>query len=57
MLALSSTDVAIRCAKESGTLRVTEETDRFGETFWAIADDVGLIEVASSEREAMERVG
>lgn len=55
MLALSATDVAIRLAIETGSLRVTAETGRYG-AYWAISDDHGLIEVALSEDEADQRV-
>ena len=54
-LLLSATNVAIRIAKERGTLKVEKATGRFGD-YWAISDDHGLIEVAMSEAEAEERV-
>ncbi len=56
MLALSVTDVAIRIARESGTLNVREAEGRFGK-YWAIEDDHGLIEVAMSEAEVLDRTG
>lgn len=56
MFTLCAQDVAIRMARETGTLRVEERPDRrFGGTFWAIFDEHGLIEVALTEAEAKER--
>ncbi len=55
MILLSATCLAIRVAREKGTLRVTEETGRFG-AYWAIQDEHGLIEVALTKAEADERV-
>lgn len=53
----SSTDFAIRVAAERGTLTLTEHPSRFaGETYIAIGDEVGLIEVALSWAEANARV-
>ena len=53
---LSSTDLAIAIAAKRGTLRLIERPSRFGDTFIAIEDDVGLIEVALTKREADARV-
>jgi hypothetical protein len=53
MRILSSQSVAIRMAKQNGTLRVTEEFNaRLGTPYWSICDDRGLIEVAMSKEEA-----
>jgi hypothetical protein len=52
----SATDVAIANAAKRGTLRLIERPSRFGDTFIAIEDEVGLIEVALSKREADARV-
>lgn len=54
MLVLSSAGLAIRIAREIGTLRVVERTGRLGQ-YWAIEDDHGIIEVALSAAEA-ERI-
>ena len=57
MIALSATDLAIRIARETGTLKVERcFSERFQNHFWAISDEHGLIEVASTEQEARERV-
>ena len=56
MLTLSAPCAAIAVAIKNGTLAVTEHTGRFGQ-YWAISDEVGLIEVALSEAEAETRVG
>ena len=56
MLCLSATDLAIRLAKESGTLTVIERVNRFGDAFWAIEDDHGTITVALSEDESRQIV-
>jgi hypothetical protein len=52
----SATDVAIANAAKRGTLRLIERPSRFGDTFIAIEDEVGLIEVALTKREADARV-
>jgi hypothetical protein len=55
---LSSTTVAIKMAKNNGTLRVEEcFNERLQMPYWAISDDSGLIEVALSKEEAEKRVG
>ena len=57
MKLLSATDVAIAVAIKAGTLSVTEHASRFpGETYFAIADDKGLIEVALTKAEADTRI-
>jgi hypothetical protein len=56
MLLLSATDVAIARAAERGTLSLVERPSRFGDTYIAIADDHGLIEVALTLAEAKARV-
>jgi len=55
MKLLSATDLAIALAVKNGTLKVTERVGRFGQ-FWAIADDVGLIEVQMTETAMRERI-
>lgn len=56
MRTLSATDLAIAVAAKSGTLIITERPSRFGDTFIAIGDDHGLIEVQLTMAEAQERV-
>jgi hypothetical protein len=57
MKLLSATDVAIAQAIKAGTLSVVERPSRFaGETYFAISDDVGLIEVQLSQSAADERI-
>lgn len=53
---LSATDLAIAVALTAGTLTLTERPSRFGDTFIAISDDVGLIEVQLTMAEAQARV-
>jgi len=55
LLLLSATDVAIALAAQSGTLRISAQTGRFG-AFASIEDDRGLIEVTASVEEAESRV-
>jgi len=52
----SSTDLAIAVASKAGTLTLTERPSRFGDTFIAIADDFGIIEVQLTMTEAQARV-
>ncbi len=56
MLLFSATDLAISLASRNGTLRVTEDVNRFGDAFWAISDEAGLIEVAMSVDETEQRL-
>ena len=57
MQLFSATDVAIAKAIRSGTLSVVERPSRFaGETYIAIGDDFGLIEVQLSQAEADARI-
>ena len=56
MQTLSATCLAIALADEAGTLRFEERASRFGDTFVAISDDRGLIEVADDMAEAMARI-
>ena len=56
MLLLSSSDVSIRLAAEAGTLRITEAVNRFGDTFFAVEDDHGIIEACLTRAEAEARV-
>ena len=53
---LSATDLAIAVALTAGTLTLTERPSRFGDTFVAISDDVGLIEIQSTMADAQARV-
>jgi hypothetical protein len=53
---LSSTDLAIAVAAQRGTLSLAERPSRFGDTFVAVSDDHGLIEVHASIVEAEARV-
>jgi len=55
-LLLSATDVAIASASRRGTLSLIERPSRFGDTYVAISDDRGLIEVALTMAEAQTRV-
>lgn len=56
MFTLSATCLAIALADQAGSLRLTEERSRFGDTFIAISDDRGLIEVAPTWGEANARL-
>jgi hypothetical protein len=53
---LSSTDLAIAMAIHAGELRMVERPSRFGGTFIALEDAVGVIEVHLSREEADARV-
>jgi hypothetical protein len=55
-LSLSATCLAIALADERGTLTLTERTDRWGDTFIAIGDERGTIEVAGDIDTAQQRV-
>ena len=52
----SATDAAIALAAKAGTLTLTERPSRFGDTFVAICDDHGLIEVQLTMAEAEARL-
>lgn len=56
MIALSATCLAIALADQAGTLRLVERTSRFGDTFIAIEDAKGIIEVATDLAEADGRI-
>lgn len=56
MLTLSATCLAIALADKAGTLTLSEHPSRFGDTFIAISDGHGLIEVAANIAEANERI-
>ncbi len=53
---LSATDLAIAVAIRSNTLRTEVRPSRFGDTFVAISDDAGLIEVHLTQAEADDRL-
>lgn len=55
-ISLSSSCLAIALADQRGTLRMIERTSRFGDTFVAIADQHGTIEIADSMADAISRV-
>jgi hypothetical protein len=55
MLTLSATCLAIALADQAGTLRIVEREGRFG-TFYAIEDEVGLIEVHNERSEISSRL-
>jgi ribulose-5-phosphate 4-epimerase/fuculose-1-phosphate aldolase len=55
-VSLSSACLAIALADERGTLRMIERTSRFGDTFIALADDHGTIEIADTMADAAARV-
>lgn len=56
MKSLSATCLAIAIAYKNGTLKLIEKTSRFGDTYIAIEDDRGIIEVAGDMNEANARV-
>ena len=56
MRILSSTDLAIAVAIKANTLRMEVRPSRFGDTFVALSDDVGLIEVHLTQTEADARL-
>lgn len=55
-VSLSSACLASALADERGTLRMIERTSRFGDTFIALADDHGTIEIADTMADAKARV-
>jgi hypothetical protein len=55
-VSLSSACLAIALADERGTLRLIERTSRFGDTFVAMVDDHGTIEIADDMAAALARV-
>ena len=57
MQTFSATDFAIRSAAKRGSLTLTERASRFaGETYVAIADEHGIIEVQPTMGQAQARV-
>jgi len=56
MRTLSATCVSIAVALRNDTLRLVERPSRFGDTFVAIEDAFGVIEVALTWAEANARV-
>lgn len=55
-VSLSSACLAIALADKAGTLALVEQASRFGDTFVAIKDQFGTIEVADTMEEALARV-
>jgi hypothetical protein len=53
---LSATCLAIALADARGTLTLTERTDRWGDTFIAIGDAQGTIEIADTKEAANKRL-
>lgn len=53
---LAAADVALALAIKAGTLRVVSRPSRFGGEFYALVDDVGVIEVADTHEEAVSRL-
>lgn len=56
MFTASATCVAIALAVKSDTLRMVERPSRFGGSFVAIEDAIGVIEVADDMPQALARV-
>jgi hypothetical protein len=56
MFAVASQDLAIALAIRENTLRLVERPSRFGDTYIAIEDAAGIIEVALTRAEADARV-
>lgn len=56
MRLLSATCLAIAIADQAGTLRIIERDSRFGGVFYAIEDEVGLIEVCLDRAEVNARL-
>lgn len=56
MFVLSATCAAIAIAAKAGTLRLEERASRFGDTFIAISDGHGLIEVQDNWQAAKARI-
>lgn len=56
MRLVSVTDIALGLAIKTATLVVKEHADRFGGTYFALSDDVGLIEVQLSQPEVDARL-
>jgi len=57
MLLLNTNDVAISIAANLGTLVVEESIDRFGNTYFAVGDDHGVIEICATRADADLLVG
>lgn len=55
-VSLSSACLSIALADERGTLKLVERASRFGDTFIAICDEYGTIEIADNMAEAEARV-
>lgn len=56
MRLVSATDVAIALAIRADRLVIREQVGRFGDVFWAVSDDVGLIEVHSTQASLQARL-
>lgn len=55
-VSLSSACLAIALADERGTLKLVERVSRFGDTFIAIEDENGTIEIADDMMAANARI-
>lgn len=51
MTAVSANTVAMAMAVANNTLAVSEHISRFGEPYWAVSDEHGLIEIFLSKQE------
>lgn len=56
MSGISATDVAIRNAFYNNKLTIKVQQNRVGGKYWAISDDTGLIEVATTIDEVNMRI-
>lgn len=57
MTLASANTVAMAIAVANGTLTVSEHVSRFGEPYWAVCDEHGLIEVFLNKEELDNVVG
>lgn len=56
MRLVSATDVAIAFAIRANRLVIREQVGRFGDVFWAVSDDAGLIEVHTTQASLQARL-